>query len=140
MGLFPGDNELERAPCTDSLLFRMIMTCDATTTGHQTNMDTGAGGAADPNTWEATLKFLAYDVEHTKNSSKGILNVAEIIDSPTIRTDRNELRFMIQLDVKLVVETTQREDMRDLAGNTICDVFTIGTVLPWTALRNLTSC
>lgn len=73
---------------------------------------------------------MAQDDEHVGINEDQTHNTSKQTDLPLIVISREELRSLIQIEVKSAVEATQREEMgsmfRNLVEETICDVSATG--------------
>lgn len=101
------------------------MIIDATMNGRHNN---SAASSASPISWANTLHDMAHDDKHVGNSKSRIHTTPAKADSPLIKISRDELRSLIQVEVKSSVKTAQREEMRNMSRNfveeTLCNFFT----------------
>lgn len=112
MGLIHGNNEPERALRDGSAYFKAIMNSAATTTGRHAY---AAPGAADPNAWANTLNEMAHNDKFTGISEDRSHYIPSSEDPPVFRINGEELRSLIQVEVKSTVKAAQSEEMGSMS-------------------------
>lgn len=125
--LFSWNSEPEQALCADSAILQPILNRDANTIGRHMNV---AAVAADPKAWASASDETAHDSKHAVFSEDQTRKTFMVTDCFVITPSREELRFLIQVEVKLAIEAAYRGEMRNMFQNlvdeTICDVFVMG--------------
>lgn len=105
MRLSPRNSDPEKALRVASAFFWAIMKRGAAMAGRHTNPD---AGAADLSACASTLDQIAYDGKHAGFSEDQTHNTSKKMDYPVTVMQKEELRSLIQTEIRSAVEAVKQ--------------------------------